>query len=182
MGTYKHNFLIAVPQLLDPNFNHSIVLMLEHQADGALGIIINDATALTLGTFAKNHKLACHNNLEDMPVFRGGPVEPAVGWIIHTEASAPEKKEILPGLFVSGSQDSLKHLLALGNPQMRLFLGYAGWSEEQLEEEVAHGSWISTDINAEHIFETKTNKIWQRVLSDMGIDPSQLIQGDGHVH
>ena len=182
MAPYKHSFLVAVPQLSDPNFSHRIVLMLEHEEAGALGLIINDETDLTLGTFAKNHELTCHHNLLSTPVLCGGPVEPQGGWILHTEPGTPEKNEIIPGLYLSGSEDSLRHLLVNGNPQMRLLLGYAGWGEEQLEEEIAQGSWISTDVNIKHIFETQTDKIWESVIRDMGIDPTQLIMGDDHVH
>jgi len=132
MATYKHSFLIAVPQLNDSNFFHSIVLMLEHEEAGALGLIINDETDLTLSTFAANHELACHETLANVPVFRGGPMEPQGGWILHTETSIAEKNEIVPGLFLSGSEDSLRDLLSNGNPQVRLFLGYAGWGGEQL--------------------------------------------------
>lgn len=182
MGTYKHNFLIAVPQLSDPNFSHSIVLMLEHEVAGSLGLIINEATDLTLGTFSKNHEMACHENLIHLPVLSGGPIEPQGGWILHRDPSVSEKNEIIPGLFLSGSEDSLKYLLAQGHPNMRLLLGYAGWGEEQLEEEVAQGSWLSTEINPKHIFETQTEQVWKSVLLDMGIDPAQLVLGDRHVH
>lgn len=176
---FNPSFLIAVPQLGDPNFSHSIVLMLEQDENGALGLVINDPTDLNLGAFAQNHALSCHDRLLSLPVMRGGPVEPAGGWLLHTDTTVPEKQELLSGLFLSGSQDTLRHLLASGHLTMRLILGYAGWGAGQLEEEMAQGAWLSTDVTIAHIFETELDRIWHAVLSDMGIEPSQLVMGGG---
>jgi putative transcriptional regulator len=179
MPEFNPSFLIAVPQLGDPNFFHSIVLILEHTQKGALGLVINDPAELDLGTFAENHALSCHSNVASMQVFRGGPIELEGGWILHTDEKAPEKQVVLPGLYISGSQDTLKHLLETGFKKMRLILGYAGWGAGQLDIEIAKGSWISSDVNVVHIFDTEPGMIWNSVLSDMGIEPSQLMLGGG---
>ncbi len=179
MARFNPSFLIAVPQLGDPNFSHRIVLILEHSPDGALGLVINDPTALDLGSFAENHDLICNERIAAAPVFKGGPVEPAGGWIIHQNGKLGEKQEIMPGLFLSGSQDSLKELLETGYKEMRFLLGYAGWGEGQLDQEMTQGAWLTTEVNPTHIFETPTDKIWHAVLGDMGIDPAQLVLGGG---
>src|SRR5687767_15819311 len=95
-------FLIAIPQLGDPNFLRSVVLMLHHGADGALGLVVNHPLSLTLGSFASEHNMPCHSGVKDVPVFRGGPVEPTRGWILHSNDELEEKQDILPGLAVSG--------------------------------------------------------------------------------
>lgn len=179
MPHFQPSFLIAVPQLGDPNFHHCIILMLEHNPQGAIGLVINDPTDLSLSTFAENHAISCHSNFNSAYVYRGGPVDIAAGWILHTDDSAPEKQEIMPGLYVSGSQETLVHLLESGFKKMRLLLGYAGWGSGQLDAEMARGAWISSEVNVKHIFDTESHQIWNAVLSDMGIDPAQLILGGG---
>jgi len=103
----------------------------------------------------------------------------AKGWILHSDDSAPEKEEVMPGLYVSGSQETLMHLLETGFKHMRLILGYAGWSAGQLDSEIAKGAWLSSDVNVKRIFNTDNEYIWNEVLSDMGIDPTQLMLGGG---
>ncbi len=179
MASFHPSFLIAVPQLGDPNFFHRIVLILEHNEDGAIGLVINEPTDLDLGTFAGNHELDCHETLLTEPVYKGGPVEPAGGWLIHTDDSATEKQVLLDGLYVSGTQETLKHLLASGYTEMRFLLGYAGWGAGQLDEEMAQGAWLTTEVIPKHIFTTASDHIWKAVLNEMGIDPSQLVLGGG---
>lgn len=172
-------FLVAVPQLGDPNFARSVVLILHHGEQGALGLVINNTTELDLGTFARSQELPCHGELEDVPVFRGGPVEPHRGWILHSRTDVEERREILPGLFVSGTADSLRQILERGQGPVRLLLGYAGWAPGQLEAEMAEGAWLAMEANVRHVLETDPATAWRAVLDDMGVDPARLAQGSG---
>lgn len=172
-------FLIAIPQLGDPNFARSVVLLLHHGPDGALGLVINAPTEMTLGAFAKEHALPCHSANKDRLIFRGGPVEPTRGWILHSDDAAEERQEVLPGLSVSGSVDTLNNLLADGSQQLRLLLGYAGWGAGQLEAEMERGSWITVEASAKHVLETPPEKCWDAVLREMGVDPTRLAIGSG---
>ena len=179
MAAFQPMFLIAIPQLGDPNFARSVVLMLHHGGDGALGLVINHPLTLTLGSFASEHNLACHSAVKEIPVFRGGPVEPARGWILHSNGGLGEKQEVLPGLAVSGSVDSLSHLLADGRHRLRLLLGYAGWGPGQLEREMEQGSWITVEADPRHVLETPPAECWSAVLREMGVDPTRLAIGTG---
>jgi putative transcriptional regulator len=171
-------FLIAIPQLGDPNFVRSVVLMLHHAADGALGLIVNHPIELTLGSFANEHGMACHSRVKDIPVFRGGPVDPTRGWILHEDGELSERQDVLPGLSVSGSLESLTHLLAEGRG-MRLLLGYAGWGPGQLEREMQQGSWLTVEADAKHVLLTPASECWNAVLREMGVDPARLAMGTG---
>lgn len=170
-------FLIAIPQLGDPNFLRSVVLLLHHGADGALGLVVNHPLELTLGEFAREHDMACHSRAKDLPLLRGGPVEPTRGWILHDD-DLGERQEVIPGLSVSGSLESLKALLAGGRP-MRLLLGYAGWGAGQLEREMAQGSWLTVEADPKHVLVTPASDCWNAVLREMGVDPARLAIGTG---
>ncbi len=170
---------IAVPQLGDPNFFHSVVLMLQHNPDGALGLIINNPLDLRLGKFAQEQSWPCHDTLLQCPVFSGGPVEPERGWILHRDGSVGERQELLPGLYVSGSRDTLFKMLNGGNSDFRFLLGYAGWGPGQLEKEMKEGSWITAQAHPKYVLDTEPAGTWNAVLRDMGVEPSSLALGGG---
>ena len=171
-------FLIAIPQLGDPNFVRSVVLVLHHDVDGALGLVVNHPIELTLGKFASEQSMACHSRVRDQQVLRGGPVEPTRGWILHSDETVSEKQDVLPGLSVSGSMETLTHLLANGS-EMRLLLGYAGWGPGQLEQEMQQGSWLTVEADPKHVLRTEPTDCWNAVLREMGVDPTRLAIGTG---
>jgi putative transcriptional regulator len=170
---------IAVPQLGDPNFFHSVVLILQHNAEGALGLILNNPLELNLGDFARQQTWPCHQALETRPVFCGGPVDPERGWILHRNAAVAERQELLPGLYVSGTRETLMELLKSGEDNFRFFLGYAGWGSGQLEKEMKEGSWITATVEAKYVLDTDPAGTWNAVLKDMGVDPNRLALGGG---
>ena len=176
---FEPMFLIAVPQMGDPNFAKSVVLILHHDQEGAMGLVINAATPITLDQFASTQKMECHASLKDKAVFRGGPVQPERGWILHSDESVLEKKPILNGLYVSATGDSLKELLQEGHTDLRLILGYAGWIEGQLEGVMVAGAWITAKADKKYVFEVSPSEVWNRVLTDMGVDPNRLMMGTG---
>lgn len=172
-------FLLAVPQLGDPNFAKSVVLILHQGGTGALGLIVNSPLPVTLGQLAQDSNEPCHADLALEPVLRGGPVEEEKGWILHADDSMQEKREVMSGLYVSGSQETLYTLLEKGQKPMRLVLGYAGWDAGQLQEEMVQGSWITARADTKYIFSTPPEKMWNKILSDMGVDPTRLMMGGG---
>ena len=179
MREEARQYLIAVPQLGDPNFSHKIVLILHHDPEGAIGLVVNDPITLNLGSFAQSNQLSCHERIANMPVYRGGPVTPEQGWILHDNADVDEKKELVQGLYLSGSFTTLQQLFNTRDTTMRLLLGYAGWGEGQLESELAEGAWITTDASFEHTLLTSPEECWSAVLHDMGIDPASITLGGG---
>jgi putative transcriptional regulator len=171
--------LIAVPQLGDPNFHRAVVLMLEHGEEGAMGLVVNHPASLRLSDVAAGQELTVGVGYAHAFAFIGGPVEPERGFVLHDRSDLEEAMEVAPGLFVSGSLETLKTLL-LGPPErFRLCLGYSGWGPGQLESELQDGSWLTAPVGAEHVLRTSPAHAWDTVLREMGIDPATLLHGGG---
>lgn len=180
MSAFSPILLIAVPQLGDPNFSHGLVLLLQHDREGAFGLVLNRPSGLNLGGFAESQELPCDEGMKSHPVFQGGPVELERGWILHRDPSLGESQTILPDLYLSGGIETLKKLLVVGRPgSFRFFLGYAGWGAGQLEEELKEGAWITVDAEARYVLDTPPEQAWDRVLRDLGVDPASLMLGRG---
>jgi putative transcriptional regulator len=176
---YNPLFLIAMPQLMDPNFARSVVLLLHHSDEGAIGLIVNNPYSVNLGSFARQGGYICHPNLEKVPVYCGGPADYQRGWTIHSDETLEEKEVLMPGLFLSSSPESLIKLLEKGEKRFRLVLGYAGWGPGQLKRESVEGSWLMAPVNLQHILYTAPHDTWNAVLQDLGADPSRIAPTHG---
>jgi putative transcriptional regulator len=172
-------FLIAMPQLGDPNFHRSVVLMIEHNDEGSMGLVINHAAPLTMADLGKGQKLTVATGRAEQSVFVGGPVEPYRGFVLHDSDVIEEKVIVMPGLYLSVTSDALKPLLAMDDVRMRFCLGYSGWGPRQLEKEMSHGAWLFTEANALSILEGEPDALWTETLKGMGVDPAMLVVGSG---
>lgn len=170
-------FLIAMPQLNDPNFRRAVILMIEHSDDGSMGLVINRAATLTLEELARGQELqlAAQRNHEN--VFVGGPVDPHRGFVLHDNPQIDEKHELLPGLFLSLTVDALGPILSAEQGHIRFCLGYAGWGPKQLEKEIADGSWLYTEASAQPVLNAEPAQLWDQTLRQMGVDPAMLLAG-----
>ena len=172
-------FLIAMPQLLDPNFHQTVVLMIEHSDTGSMGLVINRQSQLTVGELAKNQELESWKGREHDRVFVGGPVEPYRGFVLHDSTRVEERNEVLPGLFLSMTSDALQPLLLDGEAAIRFCLGYAGWGPGQVEQELTRGSWLFTEASADTTLRVDPERVWEMVIKSMGIDPGRLVTTGG---
>jgi putative transcriptional regulator len=172
-------FLVAVPQLGDPNFHRAVVLMLEHGDRGAMGLVINRPAPLKLSDVARGHGLKVGDDYEAAHVFVGGPVEPERGFVLHDRKELAEAIPLFDGMFVSGSLDSLRELFSGPAERFRLCLGYAGWGPGQIEKELREGAWITAEPSSRHVLATPAAQTWEAVLKEMGIDPVMFMQGGG---
>lgn len=179
MSDLAPGFLVAVPQLGDPNFSRAVVLMMEHTAEGALGIIFNRPARMTLADVGRSQAMDVHAGQRDAAVFVGGPVQVERGFLLHRRPELPESVQLLSGLWVSSSMESLRILLATDSPTWRLCLGYAGWGPGQLEKELREGAWIMSPPDVQHVLETPPQKAWEAVIRGMGIDPMMLLHTTG---
>ena len=189
----RHRLLCAVPQLLDPNFHRSVILMLEHSDEGAMGLVLNNVTDTSIAEVAESLDLTWRGE-PDAVVRSGGPVEEALGWILHDRADwDPECQILESGLLLT---TSLVRVMELGNKdfggddeRFLFMLGYAGWGPGQLESEMASGSWVDVPFAAEQeggvcvdwLFETAPAAMWEEALRSIGIDPIRIVglQGGG---
>ncbi len=179
MKALAPGFLIAMPQLGDPNFHRSVVLMLEHSGQGAMGLVVTRPAPLDLAELARTQKLSIADQRKPEPVYLGGPVEPQRGFVLHDFAQVSDAREVLPGLFLSLTTDALTELLVNPGPRIRFFLGYAGWGGGQIERELSEGSWLFSEASAELLFGQKPSDLWDVVVRGMGVDPARLQPAKG---
>ncbi len=170
-------FLIAFPHLLDDNFRQSVVLLLEHGEEGALGIVVNRESALLLQDLCRDHRIpySCEPGKR---VRTGGPVQPEQGLVLFgPEHEDPEGRPVVDGLHVSASRGTLRRLCGLTRGRFHCYAGYAGWGPNQLEDEIAAGTWLVARAEPELVLESPPEEIWQRSLAKLGIDPAALVPG-----
>lgn len=177
--TLAPGLLLAMPQLGDPNFHRSVTLMIEHSETGSMGLVISRAAPLTLGELAEGQGMRISPERRRESVFVGGPVEPHRGFILHEDASIPEKHPVMPGLFLSVTLEALGALLENPTPRIRFCLGYAGWGARQLEGEMAAGSWLFSEAAADSVLGMEPAQLWDSTLRGMGVDPAMLMVGKG---
>jgi putative transcriptional regulator len=172
-------FLIALPQLGDPNFHRSVVLVIEHGDAGSMGLVINRAAPLSLGELARGQSMKIAPGREGENVFVGGPVEPQRGFVLHNCETIEEKHEVVPGLYLSFTVDALQPLLQNPSTKLRFCLGYAGWGPKQLESEIAAGAWLCTEAEVAPTLEGEPDQLWDSTLRGMGLDPATIVPARG---
>jgi putative transcriptional regulator len=176
-GSLTHQLLIAMPSMLDPNFARSVALVCQHDANGALGIVINRITPLTVGDVLSQLGIAVENPaLAAAPVHQGGPVQPERGFVLHDGDPAYEASlAIAPGLNLTTSRDVLEALAAGRGPRRALLaLGYAGWGAGQLESELRDNAWLTVDADHDLIFDLPIGARWERAARLVGVDIARL--------
>ncbi len=173
--------LLAMPQMLDPNFARSVVLLCKHEREGAMGLVVNKPT----DTRAASLVLLDPPPKRDsgLEVWVGGPVEPQRGWLLlGYDPGNGESMAIGEGLYLSASADVLRRLIEEGeegSKEQRCFLGYAGWGGGQLESELAASAWLTVDVSKPLVFGGEPERMWETAIRSLGIDPYALQMGTG---
>lgn len=157
-------------------------LLCEHNDHGAIGLVINRPMELKLVDVLKQMDLESDALDEDAPVFWGGPVQPERGSVIHDAPGGWESTLDLPGgLHITTSRDVLRALgTGTGPKNYVVALGFAGWDEGQLEEEVLSNAWLNTPVDQQILFQTPIEERWQAATRLLGVDITQLTQSAGH--
>ena len=161
--TLQGDFLIAADHLRDQNFYRTVVLLLEHNEEGAMGLIINRPSSIAVDAALSGHAEVSL----DAPVFIGGPVENSALFILHNFVKAGlQDREIAPGLFIAGQQESLQCVVdseseQQGSGVFRVYCGYAGWGAGQLESEIERGDWYSVPADSATVLEEDPYGIWE---------------------
>ena len=183
-----NQFLIAMPGMADDNFSRTVVYLCEHSKNGALGLVINRPTDITLKSLFEKVELSLdRDELAQQPVFFGGPVQTERGFVLH-EKSGMEQSPYTSTLAIAGgdlemttSKDVLEALSNGAGPRrLMVTLGYSGWSAGQLEEEIGRNGWLTVNADPQVIFDTPVEERYQRALSLLGFDPLMLSQEAGH--
>ena len=178
-----NHFLIAMPNLRDPNFARTVTLICEHSPEGAMGIVINRTTDLRLADVLDQMNIdAAGSTSLDMPVHVGGPVQSNRGFVLHEPHGQWESTLVIDdALGVSTSRDILVALAENRGPERCLLaLGYAGWSPGQLERELADNAWLSGPADRQILFELPPEQRWSAAVEHLGVDPALLSSDAGH--
>ncbi len=171
--------LLSMPQLNDPNFKQTVVLLCEHGKEGAFGLVLNRQTDTSASTVVRlTPPVDVDNGLQ---LWIGGPVEPDRELILMGDRKADtEAVRVCDGLYLSTSADLLRKLL-VNRPQgrTRLLTGYAGWGAGQLDAELSASAWLIADVQLDLIFETQATQMWETAIRRLGAEPSMLQMGHG---
>jgi len=174
--------LLAMPQLADPNFSRSVVLMIEHGNQGSFGLVINHPSVIKASELLESLEMRWGGE-DAAVVWAGGPVSPSTGWVLHEPIGFPEGGQgtiaITSTISLSTSPDRLR-LLATAPPRcIRLLLGYSGWGPGQLEQEMSRGAWLHAAADPQLVFDTPADEMWERAMRSLGINPESLFVSRG---
>lgn len=182
-GSLNNQLLIAMPGMEDPNFSTTVTLVCEHNADGALGIVINRPLNLDLGgLFAQLDLEDADTGILTRPVFDGGPVAKERGFVLHRPVDTFESSVAVSAeVQLTLSRDVLDSMAAGSGPEQSLVaLGYAGWEAGQLEAEMLGNTWLSVPATPEIIFDVPSDERWHTAAGSLGVDLSRLAPHAGH--
>lgn len=187
-----NHFLIAMPGVEDEIFTKSVVYVCEHSPRGALGLVINKPAELKMAAlFGKVDLPLKRQDLQESPVFQGGPVQTERGFVLHESVfsadNQPEQSlyastmSIAGGLEMTTSKDVLEALSSGSGPRRVLVsLGYSAWGEGQLETELGENSWLTVDADQSVIFDTPVEERYDRALALLGLQAWMISTQVGH--
>ncbi len=175
-------FLVAMPQLMDPNFQRAVILVIHHDETGSFGLVLNRSTDITAPLLCSTLEIEWRGDPR-WAINWGGPVQPQTGWVLFGSEGRRKRSgeitQIQPGLCFAGSLEVLRGIASDPPDRIRVLLGYAGWGPGQLESELAQGAWITAPICTETVFEVASSEMWEHVVRSLGIEPSTLIATRG---
>lgn len=182
-ATLANQLLIALPTLADSNFARSVALICQHDADGAMGVVVNRASEYTLGEVFRQMGIDSDDEaLSAQPVLAGGPVHPERGFVIHDgDCEWDSSLAITDNLYVTTSRDVLEAIARGEGPaSVTIALGCAGWGAGQLEDELVENSWLTVPADAELLFALPLEARWQAAAGRIGVDMMQVTEYSGH--
>jgi putative transcriptional regulator len=172
--------LLAMPQIQDPFFRQSVVLLLAHQDQGSFGFVVNRPSNLRVIEILEDLEIAWRGAPGAL-AYVGGPVQPQLGTVLVGSDQEPPAEvaletltEVAPGIAITQSLEHLTRLAATPGVMMRLILGYAGWGEGQLAQEIGRHDWLVAPIDPILIFTEDPERAWRDALGSIGIDAGNL--------
>jgi len=181
------HFLIAMPSMTDPNFARSLTYLCEHNAEGALGIIVNKPLDISLGALFERVSVPLAQGehaakYRDLPVYFGGPVQTDRGFVLHRPAGDWQSTlRVTAAIGLTSSRDILQSMSDTGAPdEVLVSLGYAGWAAGQLEWEISQNAWLTVAAEPDIIFSLPTEERLPAALQLLGVDFARLSDVAGH--
>lgn len=188
MTSLAPTLLLSMPQLVDPNFSRTVVLLCKHSANGAFGLVVNrplvtsGRVVVNLGSTGAGGSHETISTDRELQVWIGGPVEPQRSWMLVAGDPGEEIDEeetpsvrIADGLYLTTSPDLLRRMLEPKPPEnARFVIGYSGWGPGQLEAELEASAWLISDVDRDMIFTTPPERMWETAIRRLGADPAAL--------
>ena len=168
--------LLAMPQVLDPFFYKSVVLLLHHQDEGSQGFIVNRPTGVKVGEILEDLEIPWLGEDGSLAFF-GGPVQPQLGTLLFCDEeaeAAKRRQEICPGVALTQHLGDLENLAEKPPADFRLLLGYAGWDTGQLMKEILRNDWMTAPVRTDLLFNEDPEEVWRLAMESVGVDPAQL--------
>ncbi len=182
-----NHFLIAMPAMADPNFARTLTYLCEHNAGGALGIIVNRPLDLSLGALFERVNIpltpgVTADKYRDLPVFFGGPVQPERGFVLHRPAGSWQSTlNVTSEIGLTSSRDILEAMSTAGEPsEIVMSLGYSGWAAGQLEWELSQNAWLTVPADPAIIFNLPAEERLPAAMQLLGVDFANLSDVAGH--
>lgn len=182
-GYLEGQLLVATPAIIDSCFARSVVYVCAHNSTGAMGLVINHTIEnVSYGDILKQLSIPSAGAKRKMPVYFGGPVEAARGFVLHSADYAQEETIHMPnGISLTSNLQILRDIASGQGPQKNILaLGYSGWSPGQLEAEIESNSWINVPASEKILFETDDSAKWQAAAQVLGVDMFKLTGPAGH--
>jgi putative transcriptional regulator len=179
----NNQFLIAMPALADPNFSHTVTYICDHTPLGAMGVIINRPTELLLADLLEQLNIEpADDDIASTPVYLGGPVQVDRGFILHQPPGDWDSTlAITENISLTTSQDIIEAIAhGVGPRKFHIALGYAGWGDGQLEEEILSNAWLNGPADEGIVFDEPIDRRWQAAASAMGVELNRLSSDVGH--
>lgn len=175
--------LIAMPFLPDPRFSHAVIYICGHDAQGAMGLIVNKGLpTVSFDDLLTQMEVEMDVIKAQIAIHYGGPVDVGRGFVLHSNDYVSESTvQIDSGFAMTATIDILRAMASNEGPHESLLaLGYVGWSAGQLEQEIQENGWLTIDATAELVFGTDLDNKWRLALASLGIDPASLSFEIGH--
>ncbi len=172
--------LLSMPQMADPNFTQTVILLCDYTGDGAFGLVVNRQMTDPAWQVINTTPEVRVN--PDLRLWIGGPVDIQRAWVLMSEAQGPdeEQREVAPGVLLSVSQDlTLRLLQEPPTPRAKVIVGYSGWAAGQLDQELAASAWLTADVDPGLIFGVPPDEMWETAIRRLGADPAALQTSSG---
>ena len=175
--------LIAMPGMIDPRFEKSVIYVCVHNSDGAMGLVVNRAIdSLTFPELLQQLEIDPAAGNDPVRVLFGGPVEQARGFVLHSPDYLQDASLVVDeNVALTATIDILRAIAeGKGPANCLLALGYAGWGAGQLDSEIKSNGWLSVDADVDLVFGCDLDEKWERAMAKIGIDPRMLSDDAGH--
>jgi putative transcriptional regulator len=179
----SHHFLIAMPHMADPRFAQTLIYLCDHTPEGAMGLIVNQPSGLTMGDILEqtSPEVSVPTDFGAQPVYNGGPVQTERGFVLHGGPHQWEASLDLGRLQLTTSRDILADMArGRGPSDVLVALGYAGWDAGQLDQELMENVWLSCPADLDILFTVPSEQRLSAAARSLGIDLSLLTSQAGH--